>query len=680
MGIMREGVLTGQIPERVLPPGSVEVLLPASQPPGEGSAVASGDYQGRPERSYILQKDIHAVSGPDVLLLHADADMPGSSPIQTLLQAYGDLGAVDMYDARYSTPTFSLLKEYDVVITWSNYVYNNPTAIGNLLADYVDMGGKVINAIASIGTHGWEMAGRFINQGYTAMNGGNLLYAMSCMDGYNTASPIMFRNASVCDTYRIGGTYLTPGSSMVATWNDGELFVAAKDDRSVVSINGFFGKQNYAWSGRMPDVVHNAIWWLHDTTSIGSFGWDNGPLVTHPLGGYDLMDASVLDTSLGLDLYGFGNQYVIGYRMADEFEVTDPAGWDVEQLTFFAYQTNSGLTSTITGVYYQIWDGPPDDPGSSVVYGNLTTNRLRETYWANMYRVLDTNMGSTDRPIMAAVVRPDVYLPMGTYWIDWMVDGSLASGPWAPPISILGQTTTGNGMQYVSGWGPALDSGTGTQQGMPFIVQGHVRYSLWNQSLSQVNRSPVIDQEFPDIPTLSAYLADDFFVHTQWKVNYVYAPGHGWNGFSTLFDADWLTFEIYEDNGGIPAGDPEGGGLPPIWSVSIPPTHPNVNIFPGSGGWLSNTLLKLPDPVTLPQGRYWLVFYPTMYRSPYGQFGRQSADTPYGHTGQFVNPQIGWGFGSGWLDWRIPTGYSQPDIAFRLGGTDIFFYLPLIQK
>lgn len=337
-----------EVPERTLPPGSVEVLLPASQPPGEGSAVASGDYQGRPERSYILQKDIHAVSGPDVLLLHADADMPGSSPIQTLLQAYGDLGAVDMYDARYSTPTFSLLKEYDVVITWSNYVYNNPTAIGNLLADYVDMGGKVINTQAAIGIHGWEMAGRFMTEDYTAMNGGNLLHARSCMDGYNTASPIMFGNANVCGFNRISGTYLTPGSSMVATWNDGELFVAAKDDRSVVTINGYMGIY-YNWIGRMPDVLHNAIWWVYDTTSIGSFGWDNGPLVTHPLGGYDLMDASVLDTSLGLDLYGFGNQYVIGYRMADEFEVTDPAGWDVEQLTFFAYQTNSGLTSTITG-------------------------------------------------------------------------------------------------------------------------------------------------------------------------------------------------------------------------------------------------------------------------------------------------------------------------------------------
>jgi len=397
------GVLIGQIPETELPPGSVEVLLPASQPPGEGSLVASGEYQRRPEGSYILQKGIHTVSGPDILIVHSDDDFPGSSPIQTLLQAYGDLGAVDLFDAYSVSPSLSLLKEYDVVITWSNYVYGNPTAIGNVLADYVDLGGKVINAVASFGTHGFEMGGRFINEEYTAMNGGSLSNTDTCMGGYNVASPIMFGNVSACNWHNIiSGTYLTPRSSMVATWGDGELFVAAKDDRSVVTLNGYFGYY-FISLDRMPDMLYNAIWWLHDSTSKGSFGWDNGPLVTHPGGGYGGYDASVLDTSLGMTWFGWGNQLSQGYRVADEFEVTDPAGWDVERITFFAYQNGSTTTPTITGVYYQIWDGPPDNPGSSVVYGNLTTNRMAETYWTNMYRVPDSDKLSQFRPVMAVV-------------------------------------------------------------------------------------------------------------------------------------------------------------------------------------------------------------------------------------------------------------------------------------
>ncbi len=196
--------------------------------------------------------------------------------------------------------------------------------------------------------------------------------------------------------------------------------------------------------------------------------WDNGPLVTHPGGGAGGNDASALQTAM-LGIYGFGNQFSAGNRIADDFTV--PAGgWTLDQITFFAYQSFAGPPSTITGVYYQIWDGPPNDPSSTVVFGDLTTNRLINTVWMNAYRVLDTNLTNTDRPIMANTASAGVFLPAGDYWLDWMTDGSAASGPWAPPISILGQPATGNGMQYTGAWAPADD--TGYQQGFPFIIEG----------------------------------------------------------------------------------------------------------------------------------------------------------------------------------------------------------------
>jgi hypothetical protein len=205
--------------------------------------------------------------------------------------------------------------------------------------------------------------------------------------------------------------------------------------------------------------------------------WDNGPLVTHPGGGYNGADASALQSALGMNTYGFGNQFPLGYRMADDFAITGPGWWQIDQVTFFAYQTATYAyppPSTITGVYYQIWNGPPDDPGSSVVFGDLATNRLTGTYWPGIYRVPDTNPGNTQRPAMANVASAGVYLPPGTYWLDWMTAGSGQSGPWAPPVTTLGQTTTGDAMQYTSAWAPALDSGTGTQQGIPFIIEGTV--------------------------------------------------------------------------------------------------------------------------------------------------------------------------------------------------------------
>ena len=36
-----------------------------------------------------------------------------------------------------------------------------------------------------------------------------------------------------------------------------------------------------------------------------------------------------------------------------------------------------------------------------------------------------------------------VNLPAGQYWVQWGMTGSLASGPWCPPVTISGQAVTG---------------------------------------------------------------------------------------------------------------------------------------------------------------------------------------------------------------------------------------------
>jgi PKD repeat protein len=200
--------------------------------------------------------------------------------------------------------------------------------------------------------------------------------------------------------------------------------------------------------------------------------WDNGPLTTHP-NGCGTTHASRLQTSLGMNTLGFGHQFAYGYRMSDDFEITDPAGWDIDTITFFAYQTGAPMSpSPITGVYLQIWDGPPW-AGGSVVWGDLVTNRLLSSTFSGIQRDSETSPCPNNRYIFADVAQVGTHLPPGHYWLDWMTDGSASyTGPWAPPVTILGQTTTGDAYQYTGSWAPALDSGTGTQQGMPFIIEG----------------------------------------------------------------------------------------------------------------------------------------------------------------------------------------------------------------
>ncbi|GAB4580555.1 MAG: hypothetical protein Fur0022_32970 [Anaerolineales bacterium] len=200
--------------------------------------------------------------------------------------------------------------------------------------------------------------------------------------------------------------------------------------------------------------------------------YDNGPLVTHPGGGSGGADASAVQTALGMSVYGFGHSTTTGFRVADDFTV--PAGgWTLNQVLFYAYQTGSSTTSTITTVNLRIWDGPPN-AGGNVIWGDTTTNVMSATTWSNIYRVLDTDLLNVQRPVMVNTVEVGgLFLPAGTYWLDWQTGGTLASGPWAPPVTILGSTGTGNALQFDgAAWNPLVDTGAGTPQDLPFQLIG----------------------------------------------------------------------------------------------------------------------------------------------------------------------------------------------------------------
>ncbi len=205
--------------------------------------------------------------------------------------------------------------------------------------------------------------------------------------------------------------------------------------------------------------------------------FDNGPLVNSPGTGVGGADESVLQNlSLGMNTLGAGHQYTLQYRVADDFVI--PAGevWNVMGITFFAYQTGAPTNpSPITGVYFEIYDAMP--PAGNVVGGNIASNGLASTAWSNIYRVTEATTGAaTDRAIFAnQTSMTPVLLGPGTYWVAWMTSGNLSSGPWAPPVTINGQTTTGNALQSLDAgatYAALTDTGTLTPQGLPFLVQG----------------------------------------------------------------------------------------------------------------------------------------------------------------------------------------------------------------
>ena len=196
--------------------------------------------------------------------------------------------------------------------------------------------------------------------------------------------------------------------------------------------------------------------------------YDNGPVANMP------PSISRLETlTLGMTTLGAGAQTTANNRMADDITLT--SDYDISELRFYAYQTGSTTTSTLTGVTLRIWNGVPGATGSTVVWGDATSNVMSSTTWSGVYRDSETSPNATNRPIMEATVVPvGLTLVAGTYWLDWNFSGSLSSGPWQPPVAILGQATTGNALQSQAGgaFNPFIDTGSNTQQGLPFKVYG----------------------------------------------------------------------------------------------------------------------------------------------------------------------------------------------------------------
>lgn len=272
--------------------------------------------------------------------------------------------------------------------------------------------------------------------------------------------------------------------------------------------------------------------------------YDNGPVVNSPGGGPGGADGSILQTSLGLNVLGFGHAQTSNFRVADDFVVPSGQTWTINEAKFYAYQTGSSTTSTITGVNVRIWDGPPGV--GNVVFGDTATNRMSATTWSNAYRYSDTNPGTT-RPIMEQTVTIGVTLGAGQYWIDWQCSGSLASGPWAPPITITGQTNTGDAQQY-SGttftWSPLIDNGTAqAPQGLPFILDG-VMGTMQMKSLKIVQNNDQVKILNPTAFTTGTY-----------KISFmVYIPAGKAGYFNTLqtfagSNSDW-GMEVYFDANG----------------------------------------------------------------------------------------------------------------------------------
>lgn len=194
--------------------------------------------------------------------------------------------------------------------------------------------------------------------------------------------------------------------------------------------------------------------------------YSNGSLITNPTGGFG--GAPISELTSPASTFGFGATSAANNRLADDFTITDAAGWNINSLSFFGYLTGSTTTSPATAVNYRIWSGGAPGAGGSILFDFSASNQMTSTGWTGIYRVLSTTPLATNRPIMEMVAAGNsMLLGPGTYWVDFQYAGV----SFTPPI--VPASGPGNAVQFLgttSTWGPAIDTGSALQQEMPFTI------------------------------------------------------------------------------------------------------------------------------------------------------------------------------------------------------------------
>jgi hypothetical protein len=196
-------------------------------------------------------------------------------------------------------------------------------------------------------------------------------------------------------------------------------------------------------------------------------------------------DLTVANTNAGFSCGANGP-----FRCADNFVVPVGQTWTINQVAVYGYQTGAAAgTSPFTAANLQIWNGRPGDTGSTVIFGDTTTNRLASSTNTNIYRIFNTVVPPATAPGTTRIiwqnnitVGPALVLTAGNYWIDFQLTASGTGASFTPPVTIVNTrfTPIQNGRQFTTGaWIDLVDAGQGTTpptvpQDLPFILDGTI--------------------------------------------------------------------------------------------------------------------------------------------------------------------------------------------------------------
>lgn len=167
-------------------------------------------------------------------------------------------GVVDYVDARDVTPQLEDLQDdYDCVVTFPDQPYDDATAMGDVLAEFVDAGGVVSLGVFSTYSGGNALGGAIMEVGYSPVSSptGDNHFELSAYAGDGASilhDGVTAYAGRLRDVLVLQGEGLQDGS-----FQDGEIATAYRPDFRVVYLNGS-GHDDFEGTGDWPRLVANS--------------------------------------------------------------------------------------------------------------------------------------------------------------------------------------------------------------------------------------------------------------------------------------------------------------------------------------------------------------------------------------------------------------------------------------
>lgn len=230
-----------------------------------------------------------------------------------------------------------------------------------------------------------------------------------------------------------------------------------------------------------------------------------------------------------------------------------------------------------------------------------------------------------------------------------------------------------------------IDANVGDSPTSTFTLSNRGNAGLTWNLLAGTQTVPVVNQPANTLNGLvstlyldgnnGAFVGDDIVLDQPTTFRKLAVPGFLFANYLDTVDmyATSITWAIYADAGGRPAGYPGGTGASPIWSLTLAPDAPGVT--PASNS-LDVDLAAAGASLSLPVGKYWLVAYPEFDAHTVNGVGviwyRNIMNTQINGMGQTLNndPEFGGTPGSAWedlsLSWDGHFGAAMTGTADRL--------------